>query len=439
MNNLLALIFGIFLTVRFSNLSLSESISILFFIYSLFAKKDAQTIVSVRFSRIGLFFVTTPIILLSDLVNRTPLAEAAKGIGAFIVFPILIWFIVCNFSANGIWLILISYVMASALTNQYLFEAAESIQSAYKFGLAIPVLLGILSIELMINKLIKLPTAKLLIAVANTILIACLSIWGDLRQLTLISVLTLIPFFPIRSRMCNITINRYSLSSRTNELAPSLEVAILLPFLVLGVSIFFSLLSNQFIGLSELIGLQQQTLQKTISQSAGALGVLFGGRPEIFGAVAAWLDHPFLGWGSWAIDRGWHYYNIAYETYFKLGYTSDFINSLSMDSNELYLLYQTKRFIPTHSLLLNALVWYGLFGFIPIYTWLVIYIRRFLTLSIENVSLLRYHVTLYIFLFSIWNVLFSPFGYSNRSLLAIMCAFVIRSCNQTSKYSHRLT
>jgi hypothetical protein len=142
-------------------------------------------------------------------------------------------------------------------------------------------------------------------------------------------------------------------------------------------------------------------------QAAGTFGVLLGGRSEILGSVAAFLDRPLLGHGSWAKDSGGLYTSIDAQKYYEYGYT-DSADGIVMRSSGL---------IPTHSYFMGALVWSGIIG--GVFWLLVLYtvLRSFLD-ELEELPLYFYVGAVFL----IWNLLFSPFGAEARWSEAVFLA-----------------
>jgi len=144
------------------------------------------------------------------------------------------------------------------------------------------------------------------------------------------------------------------------------------------------------------------------SQSSGDFGVLLGGRREWLPALHAVIDSPLVGYGSYA--RNTEYGQYLYEMN-RLGY--------DIDNNQLDAYLSLRNFIPTHSHLLQGLVWAGLAGGI---FWLFVLIL----ISRSMISAYRFPSGLFIStmvmgFYAIWNILFSPFSNSLR----LQWAFVL--------------
>ncbi|MBI5944629.1 MAG: hypothetical protein HY864_09685 [Chloroflexi bacterium] len=144
------------------------------------------------------------------------------------------------------------------------------------------------------------------------------------------------------------------------------------------------------------------------SQSSGDFGILLGGRREWLPAMYAVTDSPLLGYGSYA--RNTEYGQYLYELN-RLGYV---VNNEQMDA---YL--ASRNFIPTHSHLLQGLVWAGLAGGV-FWIFALIFIARSLISAYRFPNGL-FIATIFMGFYGIWNVLFSPFSNSLR----LQWAFVL--------------
>ena len=152
--------------------------------------------------------------------------------------------------------------------------------------------------------------------------------------------------------------------------------------------------------------------QMSKTKDAGLLGLILGGRPEIFISSQAVIDSPIIGHGSWAEDA--KYANMRYAAIAKLG----------LDVDEAYLKYsvESSDLIPTHSVLMQAWVWAGLLGAV---FWL--FILRFLirnTFASFFSSHTMQPLVIFIGISSIWNLLFSPFGAHERISWAIVLVVI---------------
>lgn len=134
-------------------------------------------------------------------------------------------------------------------------------------------------------------------------------------------------------------------------------------------------------------------------QANNAWGMLLGGRTELLISLKAFYDSPLIGFGSMAESKFY-----VFEYIKMVDEAGGLLNSIDVAENKL-----TSFRIPTHSFLMGALVWGGIFaGMFWIYT-LNILIKGFLNSKIITSPLL-----VYISLSLIWSIWFSPFGADAR-------------------------
>lgn len=145
---------------------------------------------------------------------------------------------------------------------------------------------------------------------------------------------------------------------------------------------------------SGLLGYEAQQLYER--QTAGAYGLLLGGRSEALASISAILDSPLLGHGSWAKDCD--YASLLIELKQELDYFPG-------EENE-------ECLIPTHSHLLGAWVEAGILGAL-FWAWVLSVTARALLRSFDLRGRLTPLVVFVGFLL-IWNIIFSPYGAERR-------------------------
>jgi len=141
------------------------------------------------------------------------------------------------------------------------------------------------------------------------------------------------------------------------------------------------------------------------TQAAGKYGMLLGGRPELLASVKAFLDKPFLGHGSWAMDKEFYYTDMINELKLELGY-----ENIRAD-------YSKIKLVPAHSFLTGSVVWAGIFGGL---FWLVL-INKVLKIFILNINVLPIYFYTGV-IFFVWDFLFSPFMAITRWHTALFLA-----------------
>jgi hypothetical protein len=153
---------------------------------------------------------------------------------------------------------------------------------------------------------------------------------------------------------------------------------------------------------------------KYLRQTEGGVNIFLGGRPEALISLRAISDNPIFGHGSWAES---------------LEYRVQFFAAQESAGLEVrwQALYNSLR-IPSHSHLLGAWVEHGIAGAMFWFSILILTVKAFY----EGV-LGRYQasfVEMFIFTYTFWNILFSPFGLTSRVDMAI---FIVVICNYLNR------
>jgi len=160
----------------------------------------------------------------------------------------------------------------------------------------------------------------------------------------------------------------------------------------------------------------EKALEKHIKQSSIGEGILIGGRPELLVSYKAIGDAPILGHGSWA--SGQEYRRLLLDIIEAKGVH---VNWNIQDPTK-------NSTIPSHSHLFGAWVEHGVFGGI---FWLYI-IWLTVVAYINGVfgprPLHSFEALVIIGLF--WDVLFSPFGASQRCSVAMVIVILITVLNR---------
>ena len=137
---------------------------------------------------------------------------------------------------------------------------------------------------------------------------------------------------------------------------------------------------------------------------SNVLGILKGGRGEVFIGVTACLDKPFLGHGPWPVDQ-----NDYIKNYFaKYGTDAEWRGFFAYEQYLSSMGYTRYHIIPAHSHLVSFWLCYGIVGlFLWIYVLylIVIYFKRYIDAVPQWFGYMA--LTLPAFM---WNVFFSPYG-----------------------------
>ncbi len=167
-------------------------------------------------------------------------------------------------------------------------------------------------------------------------------------------------------------------------------------------------------GLAASGALGEDARQKNEIQENSTVGLLLGGRPEIFVSSVAVFDSPILGHGSYAQD-------LKYVEMYR-----DLLIETGIQVNEYDERNVAQMGIPSHSHLMQAWVFAGVLGGV---FWAYVFglvMRGIVRATIVRPALLPIYC--YLGISMVWNVLFSPFGYSERIseafLLVVICDLV---------------
>lgn len=157
---------------------------------------------------------------------------------------------------------------------------------------------------------------------------------------------------------------------------------------------------------------------KYIMQTASGLGVILGGRSEMLISLKAVADKPLLGHGSYAKDAELRlaYFRIRESLGEEIRWDSDFVSRSDL--------------IPTHSFLFGAWVNHGIVGalfwaYIMMLIFRAIVAGMFGTRPASPIELLPLFLTL-------WSILFSPFGETQRLNVAISIAIASTILSQNN-------
>jgi hypothetical protein len=352
------------------------------------------------YCRVGFVYFSAFALLVSDLSNSTDPGTLVKGVGAYVLFPTTILFLVDRLTLSQLWVVSLSSVFCG-LGSKVLFFGLSFAPENFKFGFAIPIVFALLTSDILISKrFFQQPKIRFFASMLVYFAIAFLGVWSNLRLLAFVAISTYL--IVILSGILP------SASFRSNKFGLFIA-ALAIPSFLLFISTALSLVADSILKALPPNLIHPVALSKTIEQISGDLGILFAGRHEIFSSFPAWLDKPILGWGSWAMDPNLKYDVLGKEIMVSLNYSFDIEHHLDIlvDSAS-----DIVGLIPTHSFLLNLLVWSGLLGFIPSYLFIASFVRSLMTTLSKKPSTV--YPLAFLSVFALWNIFFSPFGYSNR-------------------------
>lgn len=351
--------------------------------------------------------------LLSDVINKTELTDAVKGIGAPLVFLVSLTGLIAFLTRSS--RRLPSFLLGlpiGALADLLLNPRGHYLAGAnpWKWGFeSIVSSLALIIYSFIIEPKLRSPRKVNigdLLYLFVVIILTVVSLGNESRS-SLISPVIFIGYLFLRTGKLNRYINLARYISPKTFVKPF--ALVIIAFLIGNIALT-AVFQNSFV-----LSLMPQSSQaKTIEQSSNQWGLLFGGRTEIFASAQAFLDKPLLGHGSWAKDP------IGFYTTLRSDRLSESGQDVNYDRLDYILSSSDKLLIPAHSYLFGGLVWAGIMGGI---FWIIVlsYVVRTL---LNNYQILSY----YFFAQGyglIWSIFFSPFGYSSRFNTAIFMAVLI--------------
>jgi uncharacterized membrane protein len=326
--------------------------------------------------------------MFTDVVQDTPFRDYARGWAKVVVFLLLFLFLQCiSEGRTGRLAALYAGVNAGSILKYLLsptgFAVGGAVDNYWKFGLGQPVT-GMVLLFLCLKSLRR----RGLTGVLGCALLGTIHFLLGFRSAGLAVVATA----------------GYLLVARQFHAARALRYRFsLLPILSAG------LLAASVVWLAYGLALRlnQDLRQKHAVQSQARFGVLLGGRTEMLYSIAAILDSPVVGHGSWAKDR-----RFAKRDVREFG-VEERHSEVEPD------------LIPTHSYVLGAWVEAGITGalFWVCILWLTV--SSLLNAYKTDNPLLP--VVAYAGFDLAWAILFSPFGTGGRLTVALGLSILVHS------------
>lgn len=188
---------------------------------------------------------------------------------------------------------------------------------------------------------------------------------------------------------------------------------IVLILMVLGAAVIGVKVVYKYCVVHGYMGEEERTkYESQTRQGESAMKLLMAGRIEFFIALFAALDKPFLGHGSWALDKD--------------GYNQDFVMEYGTEEDIRAFQWGMQMgrgiaIIRTHSHIITYWMWHGIFGLL---FWAYIAFLAFTTLfkRMHLVPGLFGYLAMLLPTFC-WDVLFSPFGLRINECL-LFCVFI---------------
>jgi hypothetical protein len=338
--------------------------------------------------------------ILSDVVNETDFLSAIKG--EFVpVFIFLIYWGLSILFSGGIRYSYFYGLFLGYLFFKYLSGHEYFLFNSWKFGGG--VILGLVAFMLVDNY--KGYSKKRMI----------LFLGGVFFLVSLINSSRALAGFFVFSAAVSVFVNEEKYSRFIRMLlgnrAKSVKLVVIsvLFLFLLDRSLYMLFTYEPFLNI-----LSESAAYKYKSQALSEYGVILGGRNELLVSVQAFFDKPILGHGSWAENI--KYVHMRYDY---LAMQDDWIVNLEQVENHL-----NRYLIPTHSFLMGALVWGGIFAGLFWIRVLGLCIQIFQVPSMVT-SPFYFFAVLNVF----WNVLFSPFGADARWINMVVIWLLVMRLN----------
>jgi len=332
--------------------------------------------------RFGFFWLTAQI--LSDIINSTELSSAVKGELAPVFLVISILGLITYFRNNPQnKTALLLGIAIGAVIRTYFYMDDYFAENIWKGGFGNACLSVFLVYFSFFNK--KKSGLLFWLAVSSFFVIGMLN---DSRSFSFMLLASCTFYYCAKQGYCNWLSLIHS--KRVGKLP--FYSAFVLVFLLINVFSTALFSSETFLSL-----LPADSVAKYQNQVTGEYGMILGGRTEILASFDAFIEKPILGHGSWAIDLENKYIRKMIAEAWERGYVDELKYSYEHE------------YIPAHSYLMGSLVWSGIAGGL---FWLFI-INKLLRILLDHFK----YMPVYYYcgaLYLLWDILFSPFGYSGR-------------------------
>lgn len=335
-------------------------------------------------------------LIVSDIYNETNLTDRMRGT-ALIVFLGLDLFAMSIFLGRNerrkLWLFI--GVTIGALASVKLQPSSASQDYPWKFGYA----WGAMQATLLICSFFY-SRRRYVPAAISILIIISVNLLFNFRSPVLYLLVTLVLVFPIVPER----IGRMQILPRGQGTR-----VIMLSILSLGAAGAASYLVS-FVTQAGYIS-DDAKLKNEAQGKSGNL--LLGGRPEFVIGLRAALDSPIIGHGSWPHD--FKYFEMLNDMMLE----SEAQNASNYAAAES----EADGMIPSHSHIIGAWVWAGMFG--PIFwTYIVVMIfRGIVQVTFQKPALAPLYI--WMMLGSMWDIFFSPFAFMRRigeALLIVVMA-----------------
>lgn len=384
----------------FGLISITELISVISFPILLLFYKNKFEAFSVNEKKVlGMIAIWTIAIVISDVLNQTPLKLFLKGIGHPIII-LTLFFLFSRLLIQNCNLFFKYFILGQIFSSIFNYLTNKIAQEYFRFG--------ILGIIVAISFSLIYYFWKRGSYIYSYIVLFMLMTLGFIEGgrssgLTLFLTIVLL-MYSQKLNQNNATIGYRNI----------MKIASI--FLVLGFAIQETYV---FAVKSKLFSQEYQT--KFEAQLNTGLPLLLSGRTEIFSSLEAIQDSPFIGHGSWKKD---------------LKYTNIYFQKQSMDVSTFDDTTKTYGFdkIPAHSFFFGAWVEHGILAalFFLFFGKILLNVLIFVVNSFKDAST-PYLILLCLSYF--WHLFFSPLGSDKRIFIALIFALNSYYINNILKYS----
>jgi hypothetical protein len=336
--------------------------------------------------------------ILSDILNSSSLTDLARGWARLLFLGMSFWALLNLLITEDDWLAFFGGLMLALAVEKYI--ESPVFQTAWKFGLGAYSALFLVSVLLFPyrsapQRLLPLLSIIFLVYASVSLMLNCRSLSAGFAFATLITF-------------------GLSDSRRRQRLSDLLHGSVALPLILIAIVsyglgfAYVKLVDNGLFGTEALDKLESQRW----NNFDPVLGMLLGGRNEIYASTAAIGDSPLIGHGSWA--KGAEYVEIYRHA-----------QSVNRDYGELIFDDNGSDLIPTHSHFFGAWVDSGFVGAI---FWLLIlyYLFRAFRSSVFVKSRSQV-IILCAGFWLVWDIFFSPFGALIRVWWAVFFVAIARN------------
>ena len=325
--------------------------------------------------------------VITDLIQRTPTADAMRGFAAIAFFAIDVVGVAALLRGNERRKVafFVGNALGSMVAGTIRFLGTDIF---WKFGISygLMMLAVIGSCYLYRRRMFVLTGSVFLLMVTVNLLF-------NYRSPILFAVLTMVLVLPVVPEQ----ILGFRVLPRSGSFA---RIVVLAATALLAVFV-----AQRLVHWATAKNLAGEVAQaKNLEQEESKRGVLLGGRPEILVSSRAVMDSPIIGHGSWAKDA--RYAEMLNDIQVENGLPHSFEDIWGAEAG----------LIPSHSHLMQAWVWAGILGAIFWVYVLALVVKGIVVAANQRPPMAPFYAWLLVLY--VWAIPFSPFGSTVRLLEA---------------------